>query len=77
MLFLCSLGVRVRVRPNPNTNPNPNMGAEASPEILRVVGVITFAETFRKIPFVLPRNAFVAETDIQPNLVGRRHFTET
>ena len=49
---------------------------EVGPEFLRIVGIVRFAETFRKFPFVLLGNALVPEpADIQPNSVGWRHLT--
>ena len=45
-----------------------DFGLEFSSEFLRIVGIVRFAETFRKFPFVLLGNAFVTEmADIQPN----------
>ena len=49
---------------------------EVSPYFLSVIGIVKFAATFRKFPFVLLSNALVPETtDIHPNLDGWGHFT--
>ena len=41
----------------------------------RIVGVVKFAETVRKFPFILPSNAHVPKTAyIPPNLAGWRHL---
>ena len=40
-----------------------------------IVGIVRFAETSHKFPFVLPGNALVPEpAEIQPNSFGRRHL---
>ena len=53
-----------------------DFGLEVSPEFLRIVGIVRFAEAFRKLPFVQLCNALVPESaDIQPNSVGWRHLT--
>ena len=53
------------------------MGLQASPESLRIVGIVRFVEIFRTFPFVILGNALVPETaDIQPNLFGWRHLTK-
>ena len=53
-----------------------NFGFEVSLELVRVIGIVMFAETFRSFPFVLLGSALVQESAyIQPNLVGLRHLT--
>ena len=39
-----------------------DFGPEVSPVFLRIVGIVTFAETFRKVPFGLLGNVLVPET---------------
>ena len=48
---------------------------EVCPEFRRIVGIVRFAETFHKFPFVLLGNALAPEpADIQPNSVGLRRI---
>ena len=53
-----------------------DFGIDVSPEFLSIDGIVRFAETFRKFPFVLMGNALVPEpADMLPNSVGWRHVT--
>ena len=61
-----------------NSSPTPPaFGSRSRSELIRIVGSVRFAETFRKFHFVLLSNALVLETaDIQPNLVGWHHLRD-
>ena len=60
-----------------NSDPTASgFGLEVKPEFLRSVGIVTFADTFRKFPFVILNKAHVPGTaDINTDLVGWRHVT--
>ena len=46
-----------------------------SVQFLRIVGIVSFAETFHKFPLVFMGNALVPEmADIKPNFVGWCHL---
>ena len=52
-------------------------GLEVGPEFFKIVGIVRFAETFRKFLFVSLGHALVLEpADIQPISVRWRHLTK-
>ena len=60
-----------------DSSPTPSdFGLEVSPEFLRIIGIVRFAETFRNFPFVLLGDAVVPESaDMQPDPFGWRDLT--